>query len=43
MKRWTEEAAQRWWNTVRWPVGVNYVTSDAVNDIEMWMDATFHP
>jgi len=43
MERWTKEAAQAWWERQVWPVGVNYVTSDAVNDIEMWMDATFHP
>lgn len=43
MQRWTTEAAQTWWNGQKWPVGANYVTSDAVNDVEMWMDATFHP
>ena len=43
MERWTQERAQRWWDGQPWPLGINYVTSDAVNDVEMWMDATFHP
>lgn len=41
--RWTEKEANAWWKAQKWPLGFNYVTSDAVNDIEMWMDATFHP
>ena len=43
MKRWTEKEANEWWKAQKWPLGINYVTSDAVNDIEMWMDATFNP
>ena len=43
MQRWTAEEAQAWWAKQKWPIGINYVTSDAVNDVEMWMDATFHP
>lgn len=43
MEKWTKEEAQAWWDRQVWPVGANYVTSDAVNDVEMWMDASFHP
>ena len=42
MERWTAEAANAWWQSRKWQVGINYVTSDAVNDIEMWMDDTFN-
>lgn len=42
MERWSCEAINQWWQKQRWPVGINYVTSDAVNDIEMWMDSTFN-
>lgn len=42
MERWTKEQIWAWWDGQKWPVGANYVTSDAVNDIEMWMDATFN-
>ena len=41
--RWTEEKAAAWWRKQQWPLGVNYVTSDAVNSVEMWMKDTFHP
>ena len=42
MERWTCESVNQWWQKQEWPVGVNYVASDAVNDIEMWMDSTFN-
>ena len=41
MERWSKEKAWAWWDRQPWMVGVNYVTSNAVNDIEMWMDDTF--
>jgi len=43
MERWTKKDANDWWQKQKWTVGINYVTSNAVNDIEMWMDATFSP
>ena len=43
MERWSEERASLWQREHPWSVGVNYVTSDAVNSMEMWMDRTFHP
>lgn len=42
MERWTNQAANEWWQQQKWPLGINYVTSDAVNNVEMWMDATFN-
>ena len=42
MERWTNQAANEWWQHQKWPVGINYVTSDAVNNVEMWMDSTFN-
>ena len=41
MERWTEEQSNLWWAQQPWAIGFNYVTSNAVNDVEMWMDATF--
>lgn len=43
MKKWTAEAINKWWELQKWPVGANFVTTSAVNDIEMWMDSTFNP
>lgn len=43
MKKWTVEAINQWWKLQKWPVGANFVTTSAVNDIEMWMDSTFNP
>lgn len=43
MERWSAGKANEWWNGQPWAVGANYVTSDAVNDVEMWMNDTFNP
>jgi len=43
MDRWSENEAAVWQKEHPWPLGINYVTSDAVNSVEMWMDSTFHP
>lgn len=43
MERWRIEKIQKWWEWKKWPIGANYVTSDAVNDVEMWMNSTFNP
>lgn len=42
-KRWTEEQAHAWYAEQGWPVGVNYVTATAINQIEMWQAETFDP
>lgn len=42
MERWSTDKANAWWNNCTWSMGFNYVPSDAVNDIEMWMNGTFN-
>lgn len=41
--RWSEEKANQWYESQPWPVGVNYVVSSAINQIEMWGEDTFDP
>lgn len=41
--RWTEQAANDWYAHQPWLVGANYVPSDAINQFEMFQDATFNP
>ncbi|TYR38465.1 cellulase family glycosylhydrolase [Sphingobacterium phlebotomi] len=42
-ERWSEEKANEWYDAQEWPVGMNYVTSTAINQFEMWQDETFDP
>jgi len=42
-ERWSEERAKRWYEARGWLVGVNYVPSTAVNQLEMWQADTFDP
>lgn len=41
--QWSIEKANKWYQQLEWPVGCNYVTSTAVNQLEMWQDETFDP
>ena len=41
--RWTEQAANDWYARQPWLVGANYVPSDAINQLEMFQEATFIP
>ncbi|MDR1682507.1 MAG: cellulase family glycosylhydrolase [Candidatus Symbiothrix sp.] len=41
--RWSEEKAKAWYAQQAWPVGVNYVTVTAINQIEMWQAESFDP
>jgi len=41
--RWPVAQAQAWAETLPWLVGCNYVSSTAVNDVEMWQVDTFDP
>lgn len=41
--RWTEAKAQAWYGGQPWLVGANYVPSDAINELEMFQDATWDP
>lgn len=41
--RWSAEQANRWYQAQGWPVGANYITSTAVNQLEMFQADTFDP
>ena len=41
--RWAAERANRWYQGQGWLVGANYVTSTAVNQLEMFQAATYDP
>ena len=41
--RWTEQKAQAWYAQQPWLVGSNYVPGSAINQLEMWQEATFAP
>jgi hypothetical protein len=42
-QRWDAKKAGAWYNALPWLVGCNYVTSTAVNQLEMWQADTFDP
>jgi len=42
-ERWTEKFANNWYAKEPWYVGSNYITSTAINQIEMWQSDTFDP
>ena len=41
--RWTEQKAQAWYAQQPWLVGSNYVPASAINQLEMWQEATLAP
>jgi len=41
--RWTEQKANAWYSQLPWLVGSNYVPKSAINQLEMWQEATFDP
>lgn len=41
--RWTEQQANAWYAQQPWLVGSNYIPKSAINELEMWQDATFDP
>jgi hypothetical protein len=41
--RWTEAQANIWYAAQPWPVGANFLPSDAINELEMWQADTFDP
>lgn len=41
--RWSPERADRWYRAQDWLVGANYVTSNAINQLEMFQPDTFNP
>src|SRR5437868_5647072 len=41
--RWTEQKANEWYTQQPWLVGSNYIPRSAINELEMWQEATFNP
>ena len=41
--RWTEQKANDWYAREPWLVGSNYIPRSAINQLEMWQEATFDP
>src|SRR5512137_2988384 len=41
--RWTADKANEWYRKQPWLVGCNFIPSTAINQLEMWQDATFDP
>jgi Endo-beta-mannanase len=42
-QRWTEDQAATWYESQPWPVGANFLPSNAINELEMWQAETFDP
>jgi Cellulase (glycosyl hydrolase family 5) len=41
--RWTAERANEWYAKQPWLVGANFIPSNAINQLEMFQEATFDP
>ena len=41
--RWSADRANRWYQAQDWPVGANYITSTAINQLEMFQPGTYDP
>lgn len=41
--RWSKEKAEAWARETPWLVGCNFITSNAVNELEMWQADSFDP
>jgi hypothetical protein len=42
-QRWSEEKANAWYAQQPWLVGANFIPSNAINELEMFQQATFDP
>src|SRR3569833_1173424 len=42
-ERWTPTEANAWYAKQKWLVGSNYIPADAINELEMWQEASFNP
>ncbi len=42
-QRWSEQKANDWYVQQPWLVGSNYVPKSAINELEMWQEASFDP
>jgi hypothetical protein len=40
---WTKQQANAWYAQQKWLVGSNYIPADAINQLEMWQEASFNP
>ncbi len=41
--RWSEQQANEWYAQQPWLVGSNYIPRSAINELEMWQEASFDP
>jgi len=41
--RWSEQKANSWYRQQPWLVGSNYLPRSAINQLEMWEEASFNP
>jgi Cellulase (glycosyl hydrolase family 5) len=41
--RWSPDRANRWYQAQGWPVGANFITSNAINQLEMFQPGTYDP
>src|SRR5580704_17849933 len=41
--RWTPAQANAWYAQQKWLVGSNYMPANAINQLEMWQEASFDP
>jgi hypothetical protein len=39
--RWSQERANAWYREQTWLVGCNFIPSSAINQLEMWQEASF--
>ncbi|HEY1987553.1 MAG TPA: cellulase family glycosylhydrolase [Terracidiphilus sp.] len=42
-QRWSEAQAKAWYAQQPWPVGANFLPSNAINELEMWQADTYDP
>src|SRR3954471_16111014 len=40
---WSKQEASEWYEKQGWLVGCNYITSTAINQLEMWQGESFDP
>ncbi len=40
-KKWSVEKATNWYSQQNWIIGANFLPSTAINQLEMWQEATF--
>lgn len=40
--RWSESQAKEWYDGCEWPVGCDFIPSDAINQIEMWSASSYN-